>query len=780
MKKILIISTYKIWQKVKNSIPYDDEGQNAENYFFEMLKNLKGKLELSNIIFFDDNDYLEKIRNENIKMFMNKYKLESSNIESIIENLNDHEIYILENEKVILENSKNVFQIDYSLKKEITIREYIGGKLQQIYMCDNEINKSCIIRQIEGIEAKNINSRLNLELEKFNFENLNLNKLEILIDDYEFELEINKVDYDIQIIKNENELSQILNKIDQKIFFKILYDGEKSFYGEPIGIGFILDDDFLICIYKFKNITEIQILKDIMENNNIEKFSHHIKDDLILLRKYDIKINKIVFDTMIAHYILDPSADDYDICETASKFLKKTIDSEEKLLGKGKKKLKYIELEDNIFNEYLQSYVSIIKESYEVLSDKIDEQNMKYLYESVEIPLIEVLGEMEYEGVKIDLNQLAELKNAFQESINYLTSTIYFMAGQEFNINSPKQLGKVLFEDLGLPVIKKTKTGYSTNAEVLDKLSSNHEIIPLILDYRKLSKLKSTYVEGLEILIDSDNKIHSSFNQTITSTGRISSTQPNLQNIPVRTKEGRWIRKIFIPSDNRKLVDADYSQIELRVLAHISKDDNLINAYKHGLDIHSKTASEVFKVDIEAVTDQQRRTAKAVNFGIVYGISEFGLSRDLGISMKESRTYIDEYLKLYEKVQDYMTEIVQSAKDKGFVSTIFDRRRYIEELNSSNKNIQGFGERMALNTPIQGSAADIIKIAMIKVYDALKRNNLKSKLILQVHDELIIDTFEDELEIVEKILREEMENAVELSVPLTVDLKIGDSWYETK
>ena len=388
---------------------------------------------------------------------------------------------------------------------------------------------------------------------------------------------------------------------------------------------------------------------------------------------------------------------------------------------------------------------------------------------------------MEYEGFKVDKKVLEDLGETFKNRIEDLTQTIYDLAGVEFNINSPKQLGEILFDRLELPVIKKTKTGYSTNVEVLEKLQGQHPIIDHIFEYRQVVKLNSTYIEGLlEVIDEKTGKVHSTFNQTITTTGRISSTEPNLQNIPIRTQDGRNIRKAFVARDeDYKLVDGDYSQIELRVLAHISKDEKLIDAFNNKVDIHTRTASEVFHMEEAEVTSLMRARAKAVNFGIIYGISDYGLSRDLNISREEAKSYIENYLHNFKDVEKYMKDIVEFGKEKGYVETIFHRRRYIPELKSSNFNVRGFGERIALNTPIQGSAADIIKLSMVKVFSRLKEEKLKSKLILQVHDELIIETHRDEEEKVKQIMKEIMENCIELDIPLVVDIETGDSWYET-
>ncbi|MEL7597494.1 MAG: DNA polymerase I, partial [Clostridiaceae bacterium] len=387
----------------------------------------------------------------------------------------------------------------------------------------------------------------------------------------------------------------------------------------------------------------------------------------------------------------------------------------------------------------------------------------------------------ECKGFKIDKDKLVEIGDKFKIEIESLEKEIYDLADEEFNIKSPKQLGKILFEKLDLPVVKKTKTGYSTNSEVLEKLEDKHPIISKIIEYRQITKLNSTYVEGLKNVIDEDEKIHSSFNQTVTTTGRLSSTEPNLQNIPIKYEMGREIRKVFVTNDKESiLLSADYSQIELRVLAHIAQDENLIDAFKHHSDIHTKTASEVFKVPVEEVTPLMRSNAKAVNFGIVYGIGAFSLAQDIKVSRKEAKQYIDAYFERYPKVKEFINNIISKAEKDGFVTTIMNRRRFISEVQSKNKIIRALGERLAMNTPIQGSAADIIKLAMVNVYKELKKRNLKTTLILQVHDELILNVYEDEFDEVKRIVKDNMENVIELSVPLDVDINHGMTWYEAK
>lgn len=415
-----------------------------------------------------------------------------------------------------------------------------------------------------------------------------------------------------------------------------------------------------------------------------------------------------------------------------------------------------------------------------VLADKLKETGMERLMTEMEMPLSYVLYDMEKEGIMVKPDELRAYGEELNGRIGELEKSIHEKAGCDFNINSPKQLGEILFEKMGIPGGKKTKTGYSTAADVLDKLAPDYPIVEEILEYRGLAKLKSTYAEGLAVYIDDKDRIHSTFNQTITATGRISSTEPNLQNIPMRMELGRMIRKVFIPKEGFLFTDADYSQIELRVLAHMSEDGQLIEAYKMDEDIHKITASKVFHTPFEEVTDLQRRNAKAVNFGIVYGISSFGLSQDLSISRKEAAEYIEQYFATYPDVKKFLDKQVENAKKDGYVTTMFGRRRPVPELSSSNFMQRSFGERVAMNSPIQGTAADIIKIAMIRVWKRLKTENLKSRLILQVHDELLIETAKDEEEEVKKILEEEMKAAADLSVTLEIDMHTGQNWYEAK
>ena len=485
------------------------------------------------------------------------------------------------------------------------------------------------------------------------------------------------------------------------------------------------------------------------------------------------------FDVILGAYLLNPLKNDYTLEDVANEYLGLMIPEHSRLFGKLSLDAALLQKEQEVF-EYTSflSYVSV--KAAPVIRKKLKETEMLSLMNEIEMPLTYVLYDMEREGVKVKPEELKAYGDTLFERITQLEQEIYSKAGTEFNINSPKQLGEVLFENLKLPGGKKTKTGYSTSADVLEKLSADHPIVSNILEYRGLAKLKSTYADGLAAYIEENDRIHSTFNQTITATGRISSTEPNLQNIPMRMELGRQIRKVFVPKEGYLFTDADYSQIELRVLAHMSGDEQLIEAYQTDADIHRITASKVFHTPFEEVTDLQRRNAKAVNFGIVYGISSFGLSQDLSITKKEAADYIEQYFKTYPGIKRFLDEAVSGAKEKGYVTTMFGRRRPVPELSSSNFMQRSFGERVAMNSPIQGTAADIIKIAMIRVWRRLKSENLSSRLILQIHDELLIETKEEEKEKVKAILEEEMKGAAELSVSLEIDLHTGFNWYEAK
>lgn len=567
--------------------------------------------------------------------------------------------------------------------------------------------------------------------------------------------------------KKEKQRKKTLNNISSEdeliVFLELLFKQKQIALaiGEHLSISWNKDTTYRI---NFKNDLlgdgidyhkALNILKPFFESEEIKKLVHDAKSWILELAKEGIAIKGISFDTMIGAYLLDPTKSKYE--------------------------------PDRLLYDYTCIDTSIIDGAdllllAEAILSKLKELDMEDLYYKIEHPLIEVLADMELTGFKLDRERLRELDLYFTKEQSRLTDEITSLAGQDFNLNSPKQLGEILFEKLGLPVQKKTKTGYSTNIDVLEALQGTHPIIEKIIEYRQVAKIKSTYVDGLIPLISSkDDRIHSSFNQTVTATGRISSTDPNLQNIPVKLETGRRIRQAFISSGpDYTLVAADYSQIELRVLAHISADPTLIDSFVKRQDIHRRTAAEIFNVPMSKVTDEQRERAKAVNFGIIYGISDFGLSRNLKISREEAKHYIDSYLDRYPKIKEYMEQIVEFGKTNGYVKTLYNRRRNLPELMSRNYNTRSFGERIALNMPIQGTAADIIKLSMISVYNELKSKGLQSKLILQVHDELIIDAYKPELDIVIELLKNKMENVVDLSVPLIVEIATADNWYDTK
>lgn len=513
-----------------------------------------------------------------------------------------------------------------------------------------------------------------------------------------------------------------------------------------------------------------------LESDN-KKRTHALKEIITEMAKYEIEVKNVDFDTQIGAYLIEPSRKSYDLEGLCADYLSVMLND---TAAEGDQ-LSLDAMLDGGNDTDLGAYAVAVLKLSQYEKEIMEERKTLELFNTIEMPLVYVLASMEEEGIAVDVEKLTEFGVKLKAEQKKLTDEIYEYAGHEFNINSPKQLATVLFEELELKAVKKTKSGYSTNAEVLEKLKWAHPIVEKILEYRKIAKLNSTYVDGLIPAISDDGKIHSSFNQTVTVTGRISSTEPNLQNIPVRTELGREMRKMFIAkSEDFVLIDADYSQIELRVLAHIAQDAHMIEAFRDDFDIHSATAAKVFGVDKDEVTTEMRSAAKAINFGLVYGMGEFSLSQDLKISVKKAKEYIEDYLGSYPNVQKYMKDTVDFAKENGYVTTMFGRRRDIPEIKASNFQTRAFGERVALNTPVQGTAADIIKLAMINVYNRLKTEKLKSKLILQVHDELIIEAPKGEVDKVQAILREEMEKAAKLSVPLKVDMKVGRSWYDTK
>ena len=525
--------------------------------------------------------------------------------------------------------------------------------------------------------------------------------------------------------------------------------------------------------YSSKNPTQDE-LKAIFENEAI-KIGYDEKQDYLKLKKKGVTPKNLMFDLTIASYVLNPAKDSYKLNDIILEELGIVV--EEK---KENEQISFLSLDNNADSKEREAkYARYIYYCKEKLEAKLKQREEYKLFSEIEMPLLKVLAEMEYTGILVDKNMLQEYSKDLNKSVEALSDEIMDLADEEFNINSPKQLGKILFEKLNLTVIKETKNGYSTDADVLEKIRDEHPIVDKILEYRTLSKLKATYVDGLLPLINIDtNRIHAKFNQTVTATGRISCTDPNLQNIPIRTEIGRQLRKIFVAPEGSKFIDADYSQIELRILSHISGDKNMIDAFNNDNDIHAITASQVFDVPLEEVTKQMRSEAKAVNFGIVYGISDFGLGANIGVSRKKAKMYIEKYFEKYPGIKKFMEDTVKNCKEKGYVETLWGRRRYVPEIKSNNYNVRQFGERVAMNAPIQGTAADVIKIAMINIQKALEENNMKSKLILQVHDELVIEAPDEEVDKAKEILVREMENVIKLSIPLKAEAEIGKNWYE--
>lgn len=596
----------------------------------------------------------------------------------------------------------------------------------------------------------------------------------------------------------EKELFKSVNKKEEEIIQLIKEEQEIIFYFETkkndLEENIIKEEIVGINIYNQKqnevynlNLNNNKILnfKEILEDEKIKKISIDLTKIYILLKQVGINIEGMHYDIAIASYILNPTNNKLNIDNLIEQYLNIDINEYTKSEDSGKQ----INLFDNMEKEDINQeekekymmYAYSIGKIKNITSEKLKEVNSLDLFYNIDMPTVEVLSDMQWNGMYVDKEELEQFGKELTSKLETITKIIYEMAGEEFNINSTKQLGEILFEKMKLPVIKKTKSGYSTDVDVLEKLKKEDPIIEQILEYRQLMKLNSTYVEGLKPYINiKTNRIHSFFHQTITATGRISSTEPNLQNIPTRFELGKRVRKVFKPEKGKIYLDADYSQIELRVLASISGDEHMIEAFKEGKDIHKQAASKVFKTPIEEVTKEQRSNAKAVNFGIVYGISDFGLGEQLGIGRKKAKQYIEEYLEQYAGIKQFMENITEQAKEQGYVETLFHRRRYIPELKSNNYMVRQFGARAAMNTPIQGTAADIMKIAMIKVYNEIKSRKLKSKIILQVHDEMMVETPIEEKEEMINIMKKCMESATKLEVPLIAEISDAETWYECK
>lgn len=563
----------------------------------------------------------------------------------------------------------------------------------------------------------------------------------------------------VTIIENVNTIKI---EDDCAIYLEIL---GTNYHTSPI-IGLGLYNQNISYYIPFSNLDDVAFLK------NVNIYTYDLKKLYVALKWKNLELNNVKNDLMIAASLLEYNTKD-DIAYLANQ-LGYDIPFYDASYGKNGK-----QIPDNVA-DIIVSKAKFIYEAKDTLLDKIKNEQITELYNDIEIPLTYVLGDMEYNGVNVDRNILQDMGEEIKIKLELISRDIYNQAGCEFNISSPQQLGEVLFEKLNLPHGKKTKNGYSTAVDVLSKLKNKHPIIDLVIEHRLLSKLYTTYIEGLINTIMEDNKVHTIYTQTLTRTGRLSSIEPNLQNIPIRTEYGRLIRKAFIPSANSIIISGDYSQIELRILAHMANVEALIKAFNDDLDIHSKTASDIFKVDQDLVTKDMRRIAKAVNFGIIYGISSFGLAENLNISNQEAKNFIEEYLKTYPGIKEYMDKTINQAYIDGYAKTLFNRKRIIDELKNTNYMIRQSGERMALNTPIQGTSADIIKKAMVKIHEGFKKNGLKSKMIIQVHDELVFDCLKEEKDLVIKIMKDVMENVCKLNVPLKIDIESGNNWYEAK
>lgn len=699
------------------------------------------------------------------------------NIKSIYDNIDNIDITQKIKEKLL--NDKDMANLSHTLAT-IDINTPIEIDYNKAVLTD--INKEKVYKLFKDLE-------FNKFLNKFDFSDVTSN--DNLAEDMTPTINTNVKQ---TIIIDESNLADYLEKLEKTFLLdKISYMFNIS--SKNISSNIKVDDKNYIAIYNnlddeiyilniddIKQDTLIDILKKFVESNSL-KLGYNIKQDLLyILNNISDNIKGFNYDLMIAYYLLNSNSNHYYIWNILKDLFNISLNINTK------KENIQISLFDTIDNnkEFLRKdeidviscYLKGVFYSYDIVMKKLNDVNMLSLFNDIEMPLVETLASMEKTGMYIDKDKLNEFDIEITKNLNDLERSIYELVGEEFNLNSTKQLGSILFEKLNLPTVKKTKSGYSTDKDVLEKLEDKHEIIPKLLEYRQLNKLKTTYVDSLKNKIDSDGRIHTTFMQTVTTTGRLSSVEPNLQNIPIRLELGKKIRSFFVGEGNRNIMDADYSQIELRVLADIANDAVMIDSFKKGIDIHKTTASQVFEVPLDEVTHEMRSHAKAVNFGIVYGISGFGLAKNISTTRKKATEYINKYLEKYNGIHEFMNNIVKKAQEDGYVTTLFKRRRYIPELKEKNKNVVEFGKRIAMNTPIQGTAADIIKIAMNRIYRALKENKLASKLIMQVHDELIIEVMPEEEEIVKKIMYEEMENVISLKVPLVIDLNVGKSWYD--
>ena len=752
------------------------------------------------VVITGDRDYLQLV-DENITVYLTKKGISDMveyNLDSIKEEYGLTPAQLIDVKGLEGDKSDNIPGVDgIGPKKAIDfIQQY--GSIEGLYEHIDEISgkktkQTLIDSEAIAYMSKKIgtivkNAPVELDLDNLKLAEPDYPALKEKFSKYNFnkfleKIEGNVADTDIDMdfdFVEANSYDDLINSIkkNKEFTFKSFYDGENYIHSKIYKLAIKTADTDTYIVKPDENF--IASFKEIFADKDIIKNSFDIKEDVVLLDKLGIDLALPYDDMMLMHYLIDPSRSSYDVKTLSQTYSNFEVISEADLIGKGKKTKKYEEVDQDELNPYFASILYTIENSKEKLVAELKDLEMYDLYKDIEIKLSKVLANMEISGFVTDINVLEKLKAEIDDVLEGLTTEIYEFAGSEFNINSPKQLGEVLFKDLDLPVIKKTKTGFSTDASVLEKLRDEHQIIPKIEQYREMYKLRSTYIEGLENSIDEDGRIRSTFKQSIASTGRLSSTEPNLQNLPIRTEEGRKIRKAFKAGEGKILIDADYSQIELRILASLSNDQNMIDAFINGVDIHTKTASEVFDRPLDEVTKVERYNAKAVNFGIIYGISDYGLSQNLNIPRPVAKEYIEGFFEGYPNVKKYMDNIIKEARELGYTDTLFNRRRYIPEITSKNFNVRSFGERVALNTPIQGTAADIIKIAMIKTEENLKNAGLDAKIILQIHDEIILESSIEDKDKAMEILRDSMQSAAKLQVPLLVDIDTGESMYESK
>lgn len=714
----------------------------------------------------DTSDNIPGVPGVGEKTALNLIK-EFANIDSIYEKLENGENVAKGKLKENLEANKDLAILSRELGR-IDVNAPIEKELSTLKV--QEWNRKEVYEIFKEL-------RFNKYIERFNLENSDTVEEKDATNLFEYEEleEINKVLEVLIKIAKTNELVysfETKDVVDNSLIIKKTIEYVNVY------------DQELNKIYSFK--FDKELIKDIFENEEVKKIAYRVKTDYILLHQYGIKAKNMMYDAKIAAYILNSTSNAYTLEDIAKQYLDMDIVEYTKVEEK-EEQTSLFDMVENVQEEKSKAdykhalYTYVIAASKPKLLEELQKINSLELFNDIEMPVATILAEMQIEGVYVDEKEIIKYGETLKKHIEELRIDIYKLADEEFNINSPKQLGVILFEKLNLTPSKKTKSGYSTDVDALEKLKGDHPIIEKILEYRQLAKLNSTYVEGMIPFINlKTGRVHTFFHQTITATGRLSSTEPNLQNIPTRTELGKKLRKVFKAEEGKIFLDADYSQVELRVLAHMSGDQTMIDAFNSGADIHTISASQVFKVPVEEVSKQLRSKAKAVNFGIVYGISEFGLAEQIDIKRNEAKQYIEQYLETYHGIRDFMADVVEEAKRKGYVQTIFNRRRYIPELSSNNYMVRKFGDRAAMNTPIQGTAADIMKIAMIKVYNELNNRGLKSKIVLQIHDELLLEVPLEEKEEVANLLKDCMESAATLKVPLSVEVEEGKNWYQAK